>query len=617
MDNPRLDYLREKVRKLPLEPGVYLMRDQGGTIIYVGKAKALKNRVSSYFRSVEKHEPKVYKMVSHVYDFDYIVTESEFEALVLECSLIKEHSPKYNILLKDDKGYHYVRVSPGPWSKITAVKQRIEDGSTYLGPYTSSFVVSQTVDEVNKVFQLPTCSKKFPQDFRRGRPCLNYYIKQCMAPCQGKIRQEDYMEAVSNAMDFMRGSTQDTLGMLKGRMEQAAQAMEFEKAARYRDRIQAIEKISSHQKVIFSRVPEQDIIAFAQSGDTVCAVVIQYRSQRLVDKQDYLFGEIQDLEGFRSDFILRYYSQRTEIPKNIYLDSGFEDFELVERYLSERAGRRVVLHIPQKGEQLQLVQMAYHNAAQRLSHETARTGREVAALDELARLLGLGYTPSYIEAYDISNIGSATIVGGMVVFENGRPLKSAYKKFSIRSVSSPDDYACMQEVLERRLKRYYEEKDTGSSFGRLPDLILLDGGKGHVSTVEPLVRGMGFSIPVFGMVKDDRHRTRAITSDGAEISIQSTRSAFTLVSTIQDEVHRFTIGYSKNKHSKTSFESALVQVEGIGATRAKNLMKHFKTIKAIREADADTLRQAPGMNTASAENLYRYLHTQDAQEQNS
>ncbi len=614
MDNPRLEYLSSKVKKLPLLPGVYLMRDKNGTIIYVGKAKALKNRVSSYFRSVEKHTEKVYKMVSHVYDFDYIVTDSEFEALVLECSLIKEHSPKYNILLKDDKGYHYIKISKGPWSKITAEKSKDDDGAKYMGPYVSSFVVSQTVDEVNKIFMLPTCSRKFPQDFRKKRPCLNYHLKQCMAVCTGRISQEEYSEALNSAIDFINGSGHNTLNILKEKMNEAAENFEFEKAAKYRDRIRAIEKITEKQKVIQTKVENQDIIAIAQNMGNACVAVLKIRSSRLVDKVDYIFSDIYDLNELRGRFLTDYYSSMPaeEIPENLYIDEAYEDTELLEQFLSQKKGRRVYIHVPQRGEQHQLVMMAYTNAVQRLSHETTRTGRELASLDELAKLLGMTYTPSYIESYDISNIGSQTVVAGMVVFENGRPLKKAYKKFSIKTVDGIDDYACMQEVIERRLKRYYEEKDDSeSTFARLPDLILLDGGKGHVSAVEPIVRGMGFDIPVFGMVKDDKHRTRAIAVDGGEIAIQSTRSAFTLVSMIQDEVHRFTIGYSKSKHSKTSFESSLVSAEGIGAVRAKNLMKHFKTIKAIREADVKTLSEAPSMNLKSAENLYAFLHSDD------
>lgn len=613
MNNEKLGALREKARALPLDPGVYIMRDGEGKIIYVGKAKALRNRVSSYFRSVEKHLPKVYRMVENARDFETIVTGSEFEALVLECSLIKQHKPKYNILLKDDKGYHYIRLSPGDYPRIYAAMQRTEDGSRYIGPYTSSFVVKQTVEEVNKAFMLPTCSRRFPEDFRKGRPCLNYHIKQCMGLCTGRISKREYDETIGQALDYISGNAGDTLRLLEQRMAEAAENMEFEKAAGYRDKIRAISRLKDHQSVVFAKVANQDVIAIAQNEGQSCAVVIKFREQRLVDKQDFLLGEIDSLPAARSDFILSYYSSaQNEIPRQVSLDVECEDQELVARYLSEKSGRKVLVHIPERGEQLKFVKMASVNAAQQLAQKVERTGREVAALDELARLLGLAAPPAYIEAYDISNYGAETMVGGMVVFENGRPLKSAYKKFNIKTVEGTDDYASMREVLTRRLSRYLEEKDSGQGFGRLPDLILLDGGKGHVNAVRPILEEMGLDIPLFGMVKDDKHRTRAIAHDGGETAILSSRSAFTLVSKIQDEVHRFSITFMKAKHTKNAFSLKITEVPGIGDKRAQALMKHFKTQKALRESTVEQLAQAPGMSKPSAERLYEHLHPGEA-----
>ena len=611
MDNPRLPYLAEKAHKLPLRPGVYIMKNRAGDIIYIGKAKALKNRVSSYFRAVEKHLPKVYQMVSHVHDFDYIVTDSEFEALVLECSMIKLHSPKYNILLKDDKGYSYIKVSKEPYPRIRHVFQREDDGATYIGPYISSFVVNETVDEVNRAFLLPTCTRRFPQEFGKGRPCLNFHIKQCMGVCRGRVSQEEYAEVLEQALEYIRGGGAQSVELLTRRMNECAEKMQFEKAAQLRDRIKAISRISESQKVVFSKVANQDIIALARSEQDTCAVVLKFRGERLVDKQDFLLGAVDDLDGARLEFLLRYYTTREDIPKRVQLDGEIEDIDIAAQLLSEQAGHRVEIRVPQRGEQQKLVEMARANAAERLSQKAERTGREVAALDELARLLGLSKPPAYIEAYDISNIGSDTVVGGMVVFENGRPKRACYRKFTIKTVQGTDDYASMSEVLSRRFGRYFDETQKDEAFDRMPDLILLDGGKGHVSTIVPLLASMGVSAPVFGMVKDDRHRTRAIAESGGEIAINSHRSAFTLVSTIQDEVHRFSITFSRARHQKSAFESTLTQCEGIGEKRAAEIFRHFKTIKAIRAATPDQLAEVKGVSKPAARKLCDFLHAED------
>jgi len=632
LDNPRLEYLREKVKKLPLQPGIYIMKDKKGQIIYIGKAKALKNRVSSYFRSVEKHTPKVYRMVENVWDFEYIVTSSEFEALVLECSFIKQHTPKYNILLKDDKGYHYIRVGGGEYGKITACHQPLKDGARYLGPYISGYVVKQTVDEVNKVFLLPTCNRNFPQEIGKQRPCLNYHIKQCMAPCSGKISPQEYAEALEEAVNFLKGSSANIQKILTQKMMQAAEAMQYEKAARYRDRIRAIQGLAENQKVVSIRYEEEDVIALVQSSVKCCAVVLQFRDYRLVDKEYFMLDELSEfaqnasftdnkeqavepmMQELRTQFVLRYYDMKQQVPKAVVLDGPPSCQQELEEYLCQKAQRSVQLLLPQKGDQMKLLQMAKENASQQIAEQTRRTSREISALDELARLLGLHQVPNYIEAYDISNIGSETIVAGMVVFEGGRPLKGAYRKFSVRSVvGKPDDYASMREVLTRRLERYEQHKQEGVGFGRLPDLILLDGGRGHVAAVKPLVRQMGFDIPVFGMAKDDRHRTRTIATEDGELSVSSFRAAFDLLTSIQDEVHRFSIGYSRSKHASRAMESVLRSVEGIGEKRAKNLFLRFRTLKAMEAATVEQLEETPGMTHLTALNLYRYLHENDGQ----
>ncbi|MEM1485532.1 excinuclease ABC subunit UvrC [Oscillospiraceae bacterium PP1C4] len=612
MDNPRLQFLADKAHKLSLLPGVYIMKNKAGEIIYIGKAKALKNRVSSYFRAVEKHLPKVYKMVSNVYDFDYIVTESEFEALVLECSMIKLHWPKYNILLKDDKGYSFIKFYPKDFSRIRMALQRDdEEGATYIGPYISSFVVRETVDEANRAFLLPTCTRKFPQEFGKGRPCLNYHIKRCMGVCMGKISLGDYNEILDQAMEYIKGGSAQSVELLTARMNQYAENMQFEKAAQLRDRIRAIGRITESQRVVFASVANQDIIALQRSETDTCAVVLKFRSERLVDKEDFLLGVVDDLDGARLEFLLRYYTTRQDIPKKIQLDGDIEDIDIAAQLLSEQAGYKVELRVPKRGEQLKLVEMAKTNAAEKLSQKTQRTGREVASLDELGRLLGLEKPPAYIEAYDISNIGSETVVGGMVVFENGRPLRKCYRKFNIKTVAGTDDYASMSEVLRRRFERYLAPEKQDEAFDRLPDLILLDGGKGHVGTIVPLLAGMGIAVPVFGMVKDDKHRTRAIAQSGGEIAIASYRSAFTLVSSIQDEVHRYSINFSRAKHQKSSFALSLTKCDGIGQKRAAEIFKYFKTIKAIKAATVEELAQVKGVSKPAAQKLYAYLHADD------
>lgn len=608
--NPKLPELRKKAMSLPLNPGVYLMHDKSGKIIYVGKAKALKNRVSQYFGSDRNHQDKVKRMVLNVDHFEYIVTDSEFEALVLENSLIKQHQPKYNILLKDDKGYSYIRISSGPWPRISEAKQILDDGAKYIGPYMSSWSIKQTIDEAQKIFRLPSCNRKFPQDFGKGRPCLNYYIKQCCAPCRGRVKQAEYDEAVSEALEFIGGGSSASVKSLTDRMNEAAENLDFEMAARIRDRISAIKKMRERQKVVESRVRDQDVIAEAIAGDRAVVAVLKFKEGRLYDREDFTFTDFGTADELRNEFVMRYYQNRDEVPPQVTLSGEIEDSELIAEMLSSKAGRKVSLHVPQKGEQKELVEMCRSNAAEKLSESVGRerTGRELSALDELSRLLGLERPPEYIESYDISNLAGGENVAGMVVFENGRPLKSAYRKFSIKTVVGQDDYGSMQEVIGRRFNEYFEHRDEGEGFGRLPDLILLDGGKGHVSAIQPVLDSMGIKVPLFGMVKDDKHRTRAIAVSGGEIAINSSRRAFTLVSSIQDEVHRFAIGYHRQQRKKNNISSTLTSIEGVGPTRAKALLKHFRTVKAISEADLTELQNAPGMTKPSGRQVYDYFH---------
>lgn len=615
--NEHVKELRAKAMRLPLHPGVYIMRNKAGKIIYIGKAKALKNRVSQYFGSERNHDEKVRRMVSNVEDFEYILTDSEFEALILECSLIKQHMPKYNILLKDDKGYHYIKITKGDWPKITEAKQILEDGAEYVGPYISSWAVKQSIDEALKIFRLPSCSRRFPQDIGRGRPCLNFYIKQCCAPCRGKITKEEYQEAVEDALAFLRGGDTASIRMLTEKMNEAADAMEFERAARIRDRISAIRKIGERQKVVAAKVEEQDVIALAQGTHASCFEVFRYQDGRLCDRETFLLGNIGDAKTARSEFITQYYSMRNHVPPRVSLDGETADRELLQEWLGEKAGRKVSIIVPQRGEQAQLVEMCRNNAAEHLAQHSGRTGKEMSALDELARLLNLEQPPAYIESYDISNLAGGDNVAGMIVFENGRPLKSAYRKFKIKTVEGQDDYGSMREVLARRFAEYEQHTASGEGFGRMPDLILLDGGRGHVAAIRPLLKELGIEVPVFGMVKDDKHRTRAIAEDGGEIAINSNRRAFTLVSSIQDEVHRFAIGYHRQTRKKNTLTSSLTAIPGVGKSRAAVLLKNFKTIAAIRAADEAELASIPGMNRPAAHAVYAYFHNEEENSRDS
>ena len=607
--NPKMKELRAQAMALPLQPGVYIMKNAQGEIIYIGKAKKLKNRVSQYFGSQNNHTEKVRRMVDNVDDFEYIITDSEFECLILECSLIKQHTPKYNILLKDDKGYSYIRVTNEEWRRLSYVLQKADDGARYIGPYKSSFYVKSSVDEANKIFGLPTCSRRFPEDFGRFRPCLNFHIKQCCAPCTGRVKLTDYNERVENALEFLSGDSSKMMKELQERMTAAAEALDFEKAARYRDQIASMKKLRDKQKVVNINIDELDVIAVAREGSRGSVNVLRFSDSRLYDTENFIINDVDDEVDFRSQFILRYYTLRSEIPAHIALDGEIEDLENTELWLTDKKGKRVYINIPQRGVQKNLVDMCQKNAYEALGQLKGVTGKQLSVLDELKNLLGLDRLPEYIESYDISNLAGADNVAGMVVFENARPLKSAYRKFKIKSFSGQDDFGSMAEVLTRRLDEYKKAQEEGveTGFGRLPDLILLDGGKGQVSAVLPVVAASGLNIPVFGMVKDDRHRTRAIVSDTGEIAIRPNRAVFTFVTNIQDEVHRYAITFNRSQRKRV-LGSSLEEIPGIGKKRAKELMRFFRTIKKISTASVEELEQAPGMTHPAALSVYNYFH---------
>ena len=607
VNDERLKLLKAKANKLPLLPGVYIMHSSSGEIIYIGKAKKLKNRVSQYFGSGNHHNDKVRKMVSLVADFEYIICDSEFEALILECSLIKQHSPKYNILLKDDKGYHYIKVTKGEWPTISASFDTSDKNAEYIGPYMSGFVVNQTIDEVKKIFLLPHCSKSFPQCISRSsRPCLNYHIKNCSAPCAGKISRAEYLENIKQAVEFLKGGAGQSVNILRKQMNSAAENLQFEKAAKLRDRISAIEKIKSRQKIYSSTYKRQDVIALAVSNEAACFEVFVFIDGKLCDREEFLIDAVYEPQAARSEFIRRYYTLRDNIPPRVTVDGEVEDKELLESWLSKKTGKTVNIVVPERGEQEHLVTMCRNNASERLAQSLGRHMGQTAGLDELARLLGLTNPPKYIESYDISNTAGEENVAGMVVFKDGKPFKQDYKRFKIKSFFGQDDFRSMAEVIERRFNEY-KSAETEGGFGRLPDLILLDGGKGQLSAVMAVMKKMGINVPVFGMVKDSKHKTRAITSLGEEISIKANRSAYTLVSTIQEEVHRFAIGYHRKARSKNAYVLKLTEIEGVGESRAKKLLAKFKTVNAIAKADISAIAEA-GIPKSIAEKIYNYFN---------
>lgn len=606
--NKKLAVLKKKSLSLPLTPGVYIMKNKRGEIIYIGKAKALKSRVSQYFGSQNNQGIKVRKMVENVEDFDYILCDSEFEALVLECSLIKQHTPKYNILLKDDKGYSYIKVIEGEFKNFKSVLQKEDDGARYIGPYMSGAGISQAVENAKKIFKIPTCNKVLSVKNKKTRPCLNYSIGQCSAPCAGKISKSAHNEAVERALDYIVNGSEKAIKELTDKMLWASEHEEFERAARYRDTIKAINKITDKQKVVAIPVKEQDVFAIVcatdKSSQKACLSVLRFSDYKLFNTEHFIIDAPEDLPAARHELLRSYYSMRDNIPSKISVDGEVEDKELLSEWLTSLKGKKVTITVPKRGEQFSLLEMCRTNAAQKLALYLGRTGKSTAALDELGTLLGLDAPPQYIESYDISHTAGANSVAGMVVFKNGLPLKRAYKRFAIRGNNTKDDYASMAQVLDRRLGEYEKNKDSEEGFGILPDLILLDGGQGQVNAVLPVLKAHQIDIPVFGMVKDSRHRTRAIASTGEELSLTSKRSAFTLVSTIQEEVHRYAVAYHHSKNKKSTISTTLTSIQGIGETRARALLRHFKTIKAISQASVEELASVKGMNSTSAKSVY-------------
>lgn len=596
--------LRKKSMRLPDLPGVYIMKNKANEVIYVGKAKNLKNRVSTYFGSQKNQTEKVRRMVAQIFDFDYIITDSEYEALVLECNLIKQHTPKYNILLKDDKGYSYIRVSNEKFPRISEVKKIADDGAKYIGPYMSSHDVKTCVDEACKIFKLARCNRNFSKQEFKQRACLNYYINQCSAPCIGKIGKDEYHSQVMEAIEFLKKGSESTLELLEEKMKVAAEKLQFEQAAAIRDKIFAIRKMHQRQKVVNINVKSQDVISIVNFNEKICFNVFRVRNGNLCNKESFIFDEPVNVQESITNFIQQYYNGKDDIPPIINVNVCPGDTDAIEQWLSKHAKRQVKINIPKKGTQKRLLDMCTNNAEENLMRKLTEVAKS-SVNDQLRRCLGLEKSPSYIEAYDISNLAGTDNVAGMVVFVDGTPLKRAYRKFKIKDVEGQDDYASMCEVISRRFTRY-EKGALG--FERLPDLILLDGGKGHVRAVKELLDKRGFgSIPVFGMVKDQSHKTHAITNEGGQVEIRYNRKLFAFITKVQDEVHRFAISYHKESKKKNTLNSELTKIKGIGKIKSQTFLKFFGSIDNIRSASIDELMMAPGMTKTIAHAILDYF----------
>ena len=616
--------IQEELKKLPAKPGVYLMHDEKDAIIYVGKAISLKNRVRQYFQTSRNKGPKIEQMVSRIRRFEYIVTDSELEALVLECNLIKEYRPKYNTMLTDDKTYPFIKVTVAEdYPRILFSRSMKKDKNRYFGPYTSAGAVKDTIELLQKIYRIRTCSRKLPEDIGNERPCLNYHIKQCNAPCQGYVSREDYRKAVNEAISFLSGNYGPVIHLLEERMQEAAEKMDFEAAIIQRELLNSVRQIAQKQKITSSDGEDKDIAALAvQDADAVVQMFF-VRGGRLIGRDHfYLRVAPHDTAAdILSSFLKQFYAGTPFIPKTVMLPEEIEDASVIEEWLTEKRGQKVHLRVPKKGEKEKLVELAKKNAQMVLDQDKERIkreeGRTIGAMKEIAGLLDLDRIHR-VEAYDISNISGFESVGSMVVFEGGKPKRSDYRKFRIQTVKGPDDYASMDEVLTRRLshgrqeQQELQEKNMEAKFGKFsvfPDLIMMDGGKGQVNVALRVLDRLGISIPVCGMVKDDNHRTRGLYYNNEEIPIDRNSEGFRLITRIQDEAHRFAIEYHRSLRSKDQVHSVLDDIEGIGPARRKSLMKTFKSLEAIREATKEELAAAPSMNEAAAGKVYEFFHS--------
>ena len=619
--------VEEELKKLPRKPGVYIMRDDKDVILYVGKAINLHNRVRSYFRENIGRGPAIDQMVSLIARFEYIVTDSELEALVLENNLIKENSPKYNTLLKDDKTYPYIKVTVGEdYPRILFSRTMKKDKSRYFGPYTSAAAVKDTIELLNKLYQLRTCNRVLPRDIGIERPCLNYHLRQCLAPCQGYVSKEEYRQQVAGALEFLNGNYSPILKDLEEKMKKAAEAMEFEDAARYRDLLSSVRQVSQKQKITEGVGEDKDILALYQDETEAVVQVFFVRDGKLIGREHYYMTHVPENNkpAILQDFVKQFYAGTPFIPRELMLQYEIEDAELIEKWLSERKGSRVYLKVPKIGSKEKLVELAAQNAKLVLSQDREKLkreeGRTIGAVKEISDLLQLPLTgTARMEAYDISNINGFENVGSMVVYEKGKPKRSDYRKFKIKSVSGPDDYACMREVLTRRFRhgmeesRELEEQEMDQEYGsftKFPDLILMDGGRGQVNIALSVLEELGIDIPVCGMVKDDNHRTRGLYYHNIELPIDTHSEGFKLITRIQDEAHRFAIEYHRSLRSKTQVRSVLDDIPGVGPARRKALMRHFKSLEEIRQATVEDLMEIPEMNERTAQEIVAFFASQ-------
>lgn len=608
--------IQEELKKLPGKPGVYIMHDEKDEIIYVGKAVSLKNRVRQYFQSSRNLGIKKEQMVQQIARFEYIITDSEVEALVLECNLIKEHRPKYNTMLKDDKSYPFIEVTVDEeYPRVLFARKQKKDKGKYFGPYTSAGAVKDSLELIRKLYHVRTCSRNLPRDIGKERPCLYYHIKQCQAPCQGYVSKEEYRAQIDGVLDFLNGDYKKLLKELEQKMLAASEELKFEEAADYRDLMQSIQKIGERQKITGSQGEDKDVIALAADEEDAVVQVFFIRDGKMIGRDHFYLRIAADASSSQVllNFVKQFYAGTPFIPRELMLQEEIEEIDVLEEWLSKKRGQRVHIRVPKKGTKEKLVELAAKNAQMVLSQDREKLkreeGRTIGAMKEIADLLELKQV-TRVESYDISNISGFESVGSMVVYEKGKPKKSDYRKFKIKTVKGPDDYASMEEVLSRRFERGLKEQqeEAENGFSRFPDLILMDGGKGQVHIAEQVLEKLGIDIPVCGMVKDDNHRTRGLYFHDREIPISHSTEGFKLITRIQDEVHRFAIEYHRLLRSKGQIHSVLDDISGIGPARRKALMKQFKSLEAIREASVEELRQTPSMSEQAAKKVYEFFH---------
>ena len=609
--------IQEELKKLPGKPGVYIMHDESDAIIYVGKAISLKNRVRQYFQSSRNKGVKIEQMVTHITRFEYIVTDSELEALVLECNLIKEHRPKYNTMLMDDKGYPFIRVTADEdFPRIMLARKMKKDRSKYFGPYTSAGAVKDTIELIRKLYCIRSCSRRLPQDIGKERPCLNYHIHQCKAPCQGYISREEYRKAIDEVLQFLNGNYELILKELEGKMQEASGNLEFEKAIEYRELISSVQKIAQKQKITDTAGEDRDVLAVACEEEDAVMQVFFIRGGRLIGR-DHFYLKIAKGDSEKeilASFIKQFYTGTPYIPSELMLQEEIEEAGVIEEWLTKKRGHRVHIRVPKKGTKEKLVELAQKNADMVLKADRDRLkreeGRTVGAVRELESLLGIRGIIR-MEAYDISNTSGFASVGSMIVYERGKPKRTDYRKFKSKGVKGADDYASMEEVLTRRFEHGIREREEGKELGgftSFPDLIMMDGGKGQVNAALKVLGKLGISIPVCGMVKDDNHRTRGLYYQNIEIPIDRNSEGFRLITRIQDEAHRFAVTFHRQLRGKQQIHSILDDIPGIGEIRRKDLMRHFENIDAIKNATVEELKKLPSMNEKSANDVYRFFH---------